>query len=305
MSQHADDRADPSVLQIQARGKAAARQWLADLCHSRRLSPTQRRVAQSYLDTMPAAAFLSTSEAAHRAGVSQATITRFAATLGFGAYADFRNALRQVLLGATSDEKEAAAPPQGTDPIAEAQNNLDGLRNTLESSAMSSAVAEMAEARTLAIVGFRASAPLAAWTGFFASRILDDVRVLTDPSVAMDGLSQLRFGTSPSRVATLFFAMPRYPAATVRALRFGRSLGVPTVLVVDSPLADFASDADHVLVAPVGTGLVFDSYAAPVVLATALVDGLAGARPRRAQERLEAHEALVHTWVHQPSSDPE
>jgi DNA-binding MurR/RpiR family transcriptional regulator len=89
--------------------------------------------------------------------------------------------------------------------------------------------------------------------------------------------------------------MPRYPAATVRALRFVRAPQLPMVLVIDSPLADFASDANHVLVAPVGTGLVFHSYAAPVVLATALVDGIAGVRPRRRQERLEAHEALVTT----------
>jgi DNA-binding MurR/RpiR family transcriptional regulator len=183
--------AEPSVLHVQARGTAAASQWLAGLCHSRRLSPTQRRIAQSYIDTMPAAAFLSTSEAAQRAGMSQASITRLPATLGFAAYADLRNALREVLLGGTADEAEADTQAQGTDPVAQAQHSLDALRNTLGSSARSSAVAEMAEARTLAIVGFRASASLAACTGFFASRILDAVRVLTNPDTALDGLAHL------------------------------------------------------------------------------------------------------------------
>ena len=41
------------------RSATAARQWLVEQCRSHRLSPTQRRVAQSFMDTMPDAAFLS------------------------------------------------------------------------------------------------------------------------------------------------------------------------------------------------------------------------------------------------------
>jgi DNA-binding MurR/RpiR family transcriptional regulator len=80
---------------------------------------------------------------------------------------------------------------------------------------------------------------------------------------------------------------------------------VPTVLVVDTPFVDFASCATHVLVPPIDTGLVFDSHAAAVVLTMALLDGVAAVHPRRTQERLEAHESMVATWVHQPTSDPD
>ena len=52
------------------------------------------------------------------------------------------------------------------------------------------------------------------------------------------------------------------------------------------------------LVAPVGTGLVFDSHAAVVVLAISLLDAIAATDPRRTQERLDAHEALVDRWVY-------
>lgn len=277
---------------------AAARQWLVEQCRSHRLSPTQRRVAQSFMDTMPDAAFLSTSEAALRAGVSQPTVTRFASTLGFATYADFRTALRTVILGGGTEPDLADAA--ATDPVAEAEANLAGLRGTLGSSTMAAAVATLADARVLGVVGMRASSAVATYLAYFARRIVDDVRLVTDSDTATDALTQMHHAGG---AAVIVVAMPRYPASTVRALRHARGLGLPTVLLVDTPFVDFAHDADHVLVAPVGTGMVFDSHAAPVVLAMALLDGIASAHPRRTQERLEAHEGLVDTWLHQPSAD--
>lgn len=276
------------------RGATAARQWLVEQCQSHRLSPTQRRVAQSFMDTMPDAAFLSTSEVALRAGVSQPTVTRFAATLGFATYADFRAALRTVILGASGPD---VAEPATADPVTEAEANLAALRGTLGSPAMAAAVTALADARVLGVIGIRASTALATYVGYFARRIVDDVRLLTDADTAIDALTQLQH---TGDAAVIVIAMPRYPASTVRALRHARGLGIPTVLLVDTPFVDFANDADHVLVAPVGTGLVFDSHAAPVVLAMALLDGIASAHPRRTQDRLEAHEGLVDTWLHQP-----
>lgn len=275
-----------------ARGAGEARQWLLDLCHRHRLSPTQRRVALSFIESMPDAAFLSTSQAAVRAGVSQATVTRFAATLGFAAYADFRAALRNVILGVTS--APAAIGPD-LDPVGEAHEHLATLRTTLDSPAMAAAVAALAEADVLGIVGMRASAGLAAHVGYFARRIVADVRVMSQADAVADTLAQIRLA---GRGAVLVIALPRYPASTVRALRAARAAGLATVLVVDTGFVDFANDADHVLVAPVGAELVFDTHAAPMVLFTALLDGIAGRHPQRTQQRLEAHEALVASWVH-------
>lgn len=277
----------------------AARDWLVEQCQRHRLSPTQRRVAQFFIETMPDAAFLSTVEAASRAGVSQPTVTRFASTLGFSSYPAFRGAIRSVMLGGTA--RPVAAVPT-TDPVTDEQLNLETLRDTLQSPAMGAAVETLAAADVLGVVGMRLSAALATYVGYFARRIVSDVRVLTEADGAGDALVQMRESGS---AALLVLAMPRHPESTVRVLRQAHAMGIPTVLVVDTPLVDFARDADHVLIAPVSTGMVFDSHAAPTVLAMALVDGIAGAHPRRTQERLEAHEALVDSWVHKPVHDPE
>ncbi|WP_374455985.1 MurR/RpiR family transcriptional regulator [Nocardioides sp.] len=276
----------PTVVQ------GAARQWLADRCHRQRLSPSQRRVARFYIDSMPDGAFLSTMEAAARAGVSQPTVTRFAAALGFATYAHFQATLREVVLGErTVDLPDDAVPS----PVDAAVSSLERLRATLDSPAMDAAASMIAGADSLSIVGMRASAALAAHVGFFASHILDDVRLVTDADTAADSLHR---ATRAGTAAVLVIAMPRYPASTVRSLTYAKAIGARTVLVVDTASADFAGLADHVLVAPVDSDQVFDSHPAPIVLVMTLLDQVASRRPAQTQDRLETHESLVATWVH-------
>jgi DNA-binding MurR/RpiR family transcriptional regulator len=56
------------------------------------------------------------------------------------------------------------------------------------------------------------------------------------------------------------------------------------------PLVPFDDAVDVVLPAGGGSRLVFDSYAAPMMLATLLLQAMADAEPERTQARLEAYE---------------
>jgi DNA-binding MurR/RpiR family transcriptional regulator len=173
--------------------------------------------------------------------------------------------------------------------------NLESLKRVLDGDRMRSAVDLLAGADPLGVIGLRASAALAQYFGYFARRVLPAVTVGTDAGTVDDTVLELR---QQGARAVLIFAMPRYPAATVGAIRLARRLGLKTVVVADTALAPFAPDADVLLVAPVGTGLVFDSHAAVVLLAVSLLDAIAGTDPQRTQQRLEAQEALTDRWVY-------
>lgn len=296
----------------------AARVWLAERCRQHRLSPALRRVAQFLIDSMPDAAFLSTSEAAARAGVSQPSVTRLIATLGFASYADFREQVREVALGApvsdppTPTDRPADRPADrpGPDVVDDACAALERLRPVLRSRAVNDVVHALVESETWVFLGLRASAAIARYGAYFAARIHDDVRVMVEADTLLDRITVL--ATAGRRAVLVVVAMPRYPAATVAALRHASALGLTTVLVVDEastaraadltsePTADFTADATHVLTAPVGTGLVFDTHVAPVLLLSSLVDAVAAVDPRRTQERLEAHDLLADTWAYRP-----
>jgi len=272
-----------------------AQNWLLDLVHQHRISPTQRRVVQHMLASLPETAFASTIDVAEAAGVSQPTVTRLATALGYASYPGFRSALRDVVLATTGNNGQPGrVDPQST-ALASEHTNLTALERTLGSTRMSQAVELLNGTGPLGIIGLRASAALADYLGYFARRVLPDVHVLNDAASMDDSIMQLhRNGAT----AVLVFAMPRYPAATVEALAYARRLGMSTIAIVDTLLVPFASEVDVLLVAPVGTDLVFDSHAAAVVLSISLLDALGSRNPHRTQELLEAHEELVDRWAH-------
>jgi DNA-binding MurR/RpiR family transcriptional regulator len=268
---------------------ARAEDWLLALAQQHRLSPAQRQIVQRMLGMFPDVAFLSTIEIAERTGVSQPTVTRLATALGFAGFPEFRAALRDVVVGL------APAPSlPGVPAVDQEIANLETLKRTLDSDRTRLAVPLLAGTTPLGVIGLRASAALAQYFGYFARRVVPAVVVCTDAGTVDDTVLELH---EQGAGVVLIFAMPRYPAATVGAIRLARHLGLQTVVVTDSALAPFAPDADVLLVAPVGTGLVFDSHAAAIVLAISLLDAIAGTDPRRTQQRLEAHEALIDRWA--------
>jgi DNA-binding MurR/RpiR family transcriptional regulator len=295
-------------------GQSVPADALLMLLDGRRLSPAQRRIAQYLLDHMPDSAFLSSVVLARRAGVSQPSVTRFAAALGFSGYPAFRDALRAIALDtpgaatlagpaglhgpdgrpgpggpAAAGRDDAGHPMQAA--VADEIANLQALRELLADPRVVTGLArELVTSVPLAVLGLRISAPLAEYFSFAARRIHPDVRCLTfGGSVVFDALLHVSEAGGKWLVA---FALPRYPAETVQALRFARRLGMRTAVISDVRFVPFAGDADVLLPAGVGTRLLFDSHAAPAVLAGVILQAMADADPERAQERLREHEQL-------------
>ena len=302
---------------MEGRGQGVPADALLVLLDGRRLSPAQRRIAQYLLDHMPDSAFLSSVVLAQRAGVSQPSVTRFAAALGFSGYPAFRDALRAIALdvpgagtlagtqagpvsafgldgrpgpdGPAAGRDDAGPPMQAA--VADEIANLQALHEVLADPRVVTGLArELVASVPLAVLGLRISAPLAEYFSFAARRIHPDVRCLTfGGSVVFDALLHVSEAGGKWLVA---FALPRYPAETVQALRFARRLGMRTAVISDVRFVPFAGDADVLLPAGVGTRLLFDSHAAPAVLAGVIVQAMADADPERAQGRLREQEQL-------------
>jgi DNA-binding MurR/RpiR family transcriptional regulator len=283
---------------MEVHGEGVPADALLTLLDGRRLSPAQRRIAQYLLDHMPDSAFLSSVVLARRAGVSQPSVTRFAAALGFSGYPAFRDALRDIALDGPGSVPAPASGPHAADEVnplqaavADEMANLRALHELLaDPRAVTGLAAELAASVPLAVLGLRISAPVAEYFAFAARRIHPDVRCLTfGGSVVFDALLHVSEAGGRWLVA---FALPRYPAETVHALRFARRLGMRTAVITDARFVPFATDADVLLPAGVGTRLLFDSHAAPAVLAAVIVQAMADADPERARDRLREHDQL-------------
>src|SRR4051812_1826197 len=185
--------------------------WLLELAQAHRLSPAQRQIVQRMLGMFPDVAFLSTIEIAERTGVSQPTVTRLPAALGFAGFPEFRAALRDVVVGVTP-----APSLPGVPAVDQEIANLESLKRMLDGDRLDAAVGLLAGTVPLGVIGLRASAALAQYFGYFARRVLPAVVVCTHAGPLDDAPLEV---PPQGAGAGLIFAMPRYPAAPGGAIR--------------------------------------------------------------------------------------
>ncbi|WP_405550962.1 MurR/RpiR family transcriptional regulator [Streptomyces sp. NBC_01171] len=272
--------------------EAAPTSQLRALFDGPRLSPGQRRVAQYLIEHLTEAAFLSITELADRAGVSQPSVTRFAAAVGFSGYPALRERLQSIALGALAGPGEEDRANELQAAVDAEIQNLEHLRRDLADPERVIRVGrELSRSTPLTVLGLRISGSLAEYFGYAARRIHPDVRLVTrGGSVACDALLQSR---EAGGTWVLAFAMPRHAQETLAALRVAREAGLKVALVTDLALGPLAEEADVTFATGTGSRLVFDSYAAPGLLAAALLQAMTDADPERTQARLEKYEQVA------------
>ncbi|WP_326727169.1 MurR/RpiR family transcriptional regulator [Streptomyces phaeochromogenes] len=283
--------------------EAAPTTRLRALFDGPRLSPGQRRIAQYLIEHITEAAFLSITDLAERVGVSQPSVTRFATAVGFSGYPALRERLQSIALSKLASTPEATEEAEAARPNelqAAVDAEIDNLENLRRDFADPEQVIEtgraLSQSTPLTILGLRISGSLAEYFAYAARRIHPDVRLVTrGGSVAYDALLQSR---EAGGTWVLAFTMPRHAHETLMAMRVARRAGLSVALVTDLGLGPLADEADVVFATGTGSRLVFDSYAAPVVLSAALLQAMTDADPERTQARLEDYEQVAdeHTF---------
>ncbi|MFC7532523.1 MurR/RpiR family transcriptional regulator [Actinoplanes sp. GCM10030250] len=260
-----------------------------DLFQGARLTPTQRRIAHSLVEHAAKAAYLSAAEVAELAGVSQPSVTRFAMALGYSGYPALRRELRSITAtgpvepaGQNAMQRAVHAETEHLRRLGEQLQDLDAVR---------SAARLLSASRPLPVLGLRAAAPLAAYFGYFAAKVLPDVRVLDSGGTGLlDRLDQAR---AAGAGAMLAIVLPRYPREAVDVVREAKAAGLAVVAITDSAVSPVAEFADVVLPAAVGTQLVFDLHTGPMAMAMVLLQAMCDAVPEPVQRRLEEFEATA------------
>lgn len=257
---------------------------LLRLFEGHRLTPTQRRIAHSLVRRAVEAPFLSSVEVADLAGVSQPSVTRFAVALGFDGYPALRRRLRELVpVGPGVEDAEEAARNEFQQAV---HAEIENLRQLAELLADPEPVARagrlLAASRPLPVLGLRAASAQARGFAYFAAKVHPDIRLLDEGGTML--VDRLERAVTAGASTLLGFCLPRHPREVVDALDCARGLGLRVVAVADSTFAPVAGHCDVLLPAAVGTGLVFDTACAPMMLGRILLesmcDGLADAQAR-------------------------
>ncbi|MBS1890382.1 MAG: MurR/RpiR family transcriptional regulator [Actinobacteria bacterium] len=253
-----------------------------------RLTPAQRRIAQTFVENASEAAYLSSNQVAALAGVSQPSVARLAVALGFSGYPEFRQHLRLLVdANATVEPKEDLNEYESA--VAGEIDNLQVLMHEVaDREPLREAGRRLLGSEPLLVVGLRSCSGLANYFAALARRIHDDVRVLDCAGSVLS--ERVEVAADAGASAALVLALPRYPRELLQAMKWIRSRGIHLVAITDPPRSPVAEQADYVLPVAVGTRFIFDSHAAPTVAINLLLQAMCDADPVRTQRRLDRFE---------------
>ena len=238
-------------------------------------SKGQRRIAAYILESYDKAAFLTASKLGKKVNVSESTVVRFAAELGFDGYPDMQRSLQKMIRNRlTSVQRiEVTNDRIGDQDLVSMvlQSDVDKIRMTLEEldrSSFDGAVDAIVGARKIYLIGVRSAAALTTFLHFYLNLIFDNVVLVTANTGSELFESLLRVGEED---VVLGISFPRYSSRTVQAMSFARDRGATTIAITDSEASPLAAASKYTLTARSDMASFVDSLVAPLSLVKALL----------------------------------
>ena len=232
-------------------------------------------IAQFILESYDKAAFMTASRLGKTVHVSESTVVRFAAMLGYDGYPSMQKALQEIVRSKlTSVQRIEVANDRmtGQDVLTTVmQSDIALIQATLEETdkeGFHRAVEMILSARRVYILGLRSSAALADFLGFYFNLVFDNIVVVHTTSSSEIFEQLLRVGPEDVVIGLSF---PRYSSRTVQAMRFARDRGARIVALTDSETSPLAETATALLLARSDMASFVDSLVAPLSLVNALI----------------------------------
>ena len=243
--------------------------------HMPQFSKGQRRIASYILENYDKAAFMTAGKLGKTTQVSESTVVRFAASLGYEGYPEMQKALQEMIRSRlTSVQRIRVSNDRllGADLVTSVlQTDMEKIRMAIEEISrpdFDEAVNELMAARHIYILGVRSSSFLAGYLHFYFHLIFDNVTLVTDNS-AGDILEKiLRIGPEDVLIGISF---PRYSQSTVKGVQFAKDRGAKVVAITDGPGSPLAPYAGPMLKARSDMISFVDSLVAPFSLLNALI----------------------------------
>lgn len=241
-------------------------------------SKGQKKIAGYILGNYDKAAFMTASKLGKLVGVSESTVVRFAAELGYDGYPSMQRALQEMIrsrLTSTQRIKAADDILSGQDLLsAVVQSDIEKMRIMVDKTDrmdFERVGQEILKARRIYILGTRSSTFVAGYLNFYLHLMFENV-TLVQSSAAGEIFEQLfRIGPGDVMVAITF---PRYSRVTINAVKFAKDRGAAIIALTDSELSPLYQLADVSLLVPSEMLSFVDSMVAPISIVNALLISL-------------------------------
>ena len=263
-------------------------------------SKGQRLLAGYISESYDKAAFMTAGKLGRTVGVSEATVIRFAAELGYDGYPSLQKAMQELILNRLTPVQQIEVANDRIDNqdmvTTVLQSDAENLRQTAEivnGDAFDAAVRAILAAKNIYILGCGSAAPLVSIFGYYLKPMFNNVRMVTDSGIR-EMLGNL-YSADANDVAVCF-SFPRYAAETVKAAQYCRTTGATVIGCTDSSLSPLGQHCDHLLLAKSDMLSFAHSLVAPLSIINALIVSLAREKKQMLQKNIDVLERILEEY---------
>lgn len=260
---------------------------------SQQLSAKQRFLANYLLQNYKQTAFMNSRELARKAGVSNSTVLRLAATLGYPRFADFQEAMQNVIKNRISTlDRYTPAETNGKSLLGRIAalevSIINKMLDSINHQTFQKAIDLLAHKERVLVVGYEGDAPAASYAASYLQIIRGNV-IYTD-SVSDAGLTNLL--EQGENAVVLAYQFPRYYSKTTNLVSFLKRKSFPVIGITDNVLSPLAHYADPLLFVPTKYNTFIDPTAAIMTLTHALATGVLYTDKPRARKNIQTYYEL-------------
>lgn len=261
-----------------------------------KMSKGHKAIASYVTDHYDQAAFMTAARLGKELGISESTVVRFAAAIGYEGYPQMQEALSSWVKSKLnvnpmqqmdrkyggSSQSEVLELVLGSD----IEKIQDTIRN-LDVVAFEAAVDIILSARTVYILGIRSCEPLADFLAFYLNIIRGNIVQIKTSNISEIFEQMIRIGEKDAIIGISF---PRYSMRTLKAMEFANERKASVITITDSIHSPMNLYSSCNLLARSDMVSIVDSLVAPLSVINALVVALCMKKPQEVKENLEAME---------------
>lgn len=262
------------------------------------LSPKQVRLARYLLGNYKTAAFQTISQLARGAGVSEATVVRFATFLDYTGFPEMLEELQQIVqheLRAYETIRHTYKGEQLREltiletVIKNDQRNIARLLESIKVPDIEQAADTICRADRVVIIGLYASSYLAQFFGYTLGKVKENVIIINRDSMDVHNLLL----SCDRNTAVFMFSFPRYPQKLQHLGEYFQKKGVAVIGITDSILSPLKAVSSQLLAIPQQYTSFSDPGCAVLLLLQAIIMQYLSKNPEKSEEFLQQFDQYV------------
>ena len=262
------------------------------------MSKSHKKIASYIMDHYDTAVFMTAATLGKEIGISESTVVRFAAGLGYDGYPEFQKALEEWVKSKWNSLQQMGAKygnssqsERLTSVIRADMEKMEDTIHNLDPAAFETAVSSILEAKHVYVIGLRSCEPLASFLSFYLSMIRGDVMQLKTTSTTELFEQMIRVSDEDVVIGISF---PRYSMRTLKAMEFANDRNAKVITITDSVHSPMNLYSSCNLLARSDMVSIVDSLVAPLSVINALVVALCVKAPEQASKNLKD---LEEVWA--------